>query len=195
MVDVVMGVQVLERVERDIRQGAPLDSTFQLELRFPSTQNMSTYGYRCLETICCIGLPLIIHFLPCVDNDLNLIDLVLTGLDRPGSECSFSLGGCFCVCLKISCGVNLTSRTLKGSMLTMGLPVILGPISFPIAEIADVLVVPIISSLVLISFSNQSSCAALPAAAVVCFLESTCTSLSSCSSCLIDWATLATNNL
>ena len=47
MVDVVMRVQVLERVEGDIGQGAPLDSTFQPELLFPYTQNMSPYGYRC----------------------------------------------------------------------------------------------------------------------------------------------------
>ena len=47
MVDVVMHVQVFERVEEDIGQGAPLDSTFQPELLFPSAQNMSPYGYRC----------------------------------------------------------------------------------------------------------------------------------------------------
>ena len=113
MVDVMMGVQVLKRVERDIRQGAPLDSTFQPELRFPFMQNMSMYGYRCYRNYPLCWSSTNNTFLPCVDNDLSLIDLVLTGLDRPGSECSFSLGEYFCVCLKISCGVNLTSRTSK----------------------------------------------------------------------------------
>ena len=57
-------------------------------------------------------------------------------------------------------------------MLTMGLPaLILEPVSFPIVGITEVLVVPIISALVLISFSTQSNCAALPAAAVAWFWE------------------------
>ena len=47
MIDVVMRVQVLECVEGDIGQGAPLNSTFQPELLFSSAQNMSPYGYRC----------------------------------------------------------------------------------------------------------------------------------------------------
>ena len=39
-----------------------------------------------------VGLPLMVHFLLCVVNDLNLIDLVLIGLDLPDPDCGISLG-------------------------------------------------------------------------------------------------------
>ena len=75
-------------------------------------------------------------------------------------------------------------------MLTMGLPaLLLEPTSFICLShvgVAEVLVVPVSSTVVINSFSTQSNCAALPAATVTCFLGYTFVFPSSSFSCLID---------
>ena len=50
-----------------------------------------------------VGLPLMVCFLLCGVNDLNLIELVLTGLDLPDPNCGISLGKRLHVYFEISC--------------------------------------------------------------------------------------------
>ena len=50
-----------------------------------------------------VGLPLMVHFLLCAVNDLNLIDLVLTGLDLSDPDYGISLGKHLRVYFEISC--------------------------------------------------------------------------------------------
>ena len=124
-----------------------------------------------IETSCWVGLPLIICFLLRVDTDLNLIDLVLTGLDRPGAECRLSLGGCFRVYFKICFSDNLTILTSNSRKSTIGFLTFLtllalGPVAFILVEVTGSFVVPIIPVVDCISFSTLSNWASLPAAAV-----------------------------
>ena len=97
-----------------------------------------------------------VHFLRCVVDDLNLIDLVLTGLDLPVSDCGMSVGRCLRVYFEISCDDNLTNRISKGNMFTIDfLPALLPELvrgtvfgSLPClacVELSEALVVPVIT--------------------------------------------------